>query len=162
MNFTLEISKKGIPCLWESGGGSSNTGNATIIAADNGQPIPPIYVKTRGDLSNEKHALIPVHPGAIVIIADHHRGDFEISVYRLGKNYEKKIIPGLPARSAGGFGTNPATPDREEFFWPAEKIAQFSQGEWDVDDWDVWEPAMEAAKEKATCYHCREPHYIAT
>lgn len=39
-----------------------------------------------------------------------------------------------------------------------EKVAEFSNGEWDNLP-QFLEDAVEAAMEKATCYHCREPHF---
>lgn len=41
-----------------------------------------------------------------------------------------------------------------------EKMYEFSWGEWDKEPPAYLEAAIQAAKEKATCYHCREPHFI--
>jgi len=39
-------------------------------------------------------------------------------------------------------------------------LAQYSMGEWDNEETaQEFAAAIAAAKEKATCYHCREPHY---
>lgn len=51
MNIELTITKKGLPALWESGGGATNTGSATIIAGPNGEKLVPIYVRRSGHLS---------------------------------------------------------------------------------------------------------------
>lgn len=138
--FELSISRTGIPCLWEEGGGWSNTGEAVIVTAPDASPMKPIYTRRRGSLACSKHALIPVSVGSIVIKAQHHRRDFSISVWRI------KQINGKTAK--------------------AEMIAEYSLGEWIFSQ----EPhpevaahlraAIEAAREKATCYHCREPHYV--
>ena len=71
MNKTvsIEISKKGIPCIWEAGGGWSNTGYATVIAGTHGEAKKAIYVRTYGDLACKDHALIPVQVGEYVINA---------------------------------------------------------------------------------------------
>jgi hypothetical protein len=129
----IERTKKGFPCLWESGGGFTNTGEATIIADKAGQPKRAIYVRKRGPLANENHALIPIAVGDYVISANHHRDDFEIFVYRITKILKEEVS--------------------------IEKIAEFSNGEWDNLP-QFLEDAVEAAMEKATCYHCREPHFI--
>lgn len=42
----------------------------------------------------------------------------------------------------------------------AEEVTEFSCGEWETDPPAFLHAAIEAAKEKATCYHCREPHFI--
>mgnify|MGYP001039798977 CR=1 FL=1 len=139
--FELTISRTGIPCLWEGGGGWSNTGESVIIAGPDASPAKPIYVRKSGSLACSNHALIPVGVGSIVIEAHHHRRDFSISVWQI------KQINGKTAK--------------------AEMIGEYSLGEWvfsaeprpEVVDHLI--PAVDAAWEKATCYHCREPHYVA-
>lgn len=94
MNKTvnIEISKKGIPCLWESGGGWSNTGYATVIAGTHGEAKKAIYVRTYGDLACNDHALIPVQVGEYVINAEHNRKEENIEVYQItGINLDDKI-----------------------------------------------------------------------
>ena len=152
----VERTKKGLPCLWEAGGGFTNTGEATIIASPSGGPKKPVYVRRRGHLANGQHALIPVAVGDYVICANHHRDDFEIFVYRITKILKEEAS--------------------------IEKIAEFFNGEWDNKDiervfaaWGAGDlesvndiddetynlcRAILAAEEKATCYHCREPHFI--
>ena len=137
--FELTISKTGIPCLWEQGGGWSNTGEAVIVTAPDASPIKPIYVRKSGSLACSNHALIPVNVGSVVIEAHHHRKDFFISVWQI-KSIDETA--------------------------KAEMIAEYSMGEWvfsqephpEVADHLL--AAVEAAQKKATCYHCREPHYI--
>lgn len=91
-NFTIEISKKGIPCLWESGGGWSNTGYATVIAGTHGEAKKAIYVRTYGDLACKDHALIPVKVGDYVINAENNRKEENIEVYQItGINLDSKI-----------------------------------------------------------------------
>jgi len=159
--FYLEISKRGIPCLWESGGGATNTGDAQIIAHGDGLRITPIYINRRGHLSCGDHALIPVGQCDVVIVADHHRGDFNIQCFDLDGRVQEEIIPGQPERSAGGFGTNPAIPEKRLPFMEGRLVSEFSNGEWDsLEGAGELQLAVDAAKEKALCYHCREPHYI--
>ena len=40
-----------------------------------------------------------------------------------------------------------------------ELVYEFSRGEWDKEPPAYLEAAVQAAMEKATCYHCREPHF---
>ena len=63
----IERTKKGLPALWERGGGYSNTGEATIIAGPNGKKKVPLYIRQRGTLACAHHALFVVHEGDIVI-----------------------------------------------------------------------------------------------
>ena len=135
--LTLKItrSKRGIPCLWERGGGYSNTGEARLICDIDGYPKKAIYIRKSGSLACEEHALIPVTKNDVVVKASHHRKDFEIEIYSISQ------IQGEEAH--------------------LELINSFSKGEWD-DNQDYWHtsPVVEAAMDKATCYHCREAFFI--
>lgn len=129
-------SKSGLPCLWESGGGMSNTGTAILVAAPDGSPKRPIYIRRSGSLACDDHALIPIRGGDLVIMANHHRGDFNITINKIiGINLEE---------------------DEAEL----EEINQFSMGEWDDELPEKLKAAIEAAKDKATDYHCRIPYWI--
>ena len=105
MKIRIEKTKKGYPALWEAGGGSTNTGEATIIAGKNGEAKQPIYIRRRGQLANCRHALIPVDVGDYTISAKHHRRDFEISVYRITEISKEEAS--------------------------IEKLREYSMGEWD-------------------------------
>jgi len=141
MQITIERTKKGLPALWEYGGGKTNTGYARIIANGDGSPKKPVYIRRRGPLANEDHALFIISPGDLVIQASHHREDFAIQILR---------IAGIRQDSEDGD------------IAILEQIYLYDMGEWDVDPPEYLLPAIEAAREKATCYHCRKPHYIAT
>lgn len=130
----VEKTKKGYPALWESGGGMTNTGHATIITTPDGGPKKPVYIRRRGTLSCGDHALFIVEVGDLVIEAGHHRLDFEVAVYRI------EAIDGKEARLS--------------------LLHEFSRGEWDVEPPASIMEAVEAAKEKATDYHCRRPYWI--
>ena len=137
----LTISKTVIPCLWEAGGGYTNTGSATIIAGKDGLPLRPIYIRERGSLACENHALIPVTAGCFVVEADHHREDFIIQTWRVLDIKDDTAQAELAWEySEGQFGE------------PASYIGKLLL--------QNLKAAMDAAVEKATCYHCRAPHYI--
>jgi len=145
----IERTKRGHPALWECGGGYTNTGFAQIVANPDGSPKHPVYIRRRGTLANAEHALFIVQPGDLIIQAEHHREDFNINVYRITNITEEEA--------------------------KLELLANYSQNQWDNEE---IEEAMEAVKqnnnhslyniayailianEKATCYHCREPHFI--
>lgn len=123
-----------LPALWERGGGYSNTGGATIITNGRGQPKRPVYIRRAGHLACDDHALFVVRPGDHVIRASHHRGDFWIRIQRI--------------EAIGEEAAELVT------------IATYDMGEWDRPEVAAqFEAAVEAAETKATCYHCREPHY---
>lgn len=135
----VETTKKGFPAVWEAGGGYTNTGEAIIVAGRDGQPKKPIYIRKRGQLANSKHALIPLVRGDYIIEANHHREDFEISVYRIIDFEEKE----------------------GNMFAIVEQVNCFDKNEWDKEPPTFLKSALETAMQKATCYHCREPHFIA-
>ena len=140
----IERSKKGLPVAWECGGGSTNTGSATIIAGPKGEALVPLYVRTRGDLSNGDHALFVVGKDYIVVHADQHRGDFEITVSRMTGEF-------FPAEQWGESREVAAM----------EALGVISRGEWTPGfDPEDFRAAIEAAKDKAECYHCRRPFYM--
>jgi hypothetical protein len=134
----IEKTKKGYHALWECGGGYTNTGYATVIAGKNGEKKKAIYVRGRGELANSNHALIIIKKGDYIVVAEHHREDFEIQILRV-----------LDFKEEEG-----------ETFAITEQAYEFSRGEWDAELPTYLQAAVEAAKEKATCYHCRSPHYI--
>lgn len=131
----IERTKRGLPALWEKGGGFTNIGSAQIVTGPDGKPLKPIYIRRRGSLACGRHALLVVQPGCYVIWASHRRRDFIIKVLSIADIQEKE-----------------ASCDVEYVF---------SRGEWDIEPISFLEAAIRAAKEKATCYHCRQPHYIA-
>lgn len=132
----IELSKKGLPCIWEEGGASSNTGSCTIIGDMNCRPKKPIYVATRGHLSNGNHALIPVKVNDIVVECSQWRKDYTINIYKIiGFNFEEqKAILKL--------------------------INLFDRNEWDYYLLQKYVDIVETAKSKAISYHCRTPYFI--
>jgi hypothetical protein len=134
----VERSKTGTPCLWEKGGGMTNTGSATLICDYIGAPKAPIYVKRSGQLACGQHALIPIDVGDLVVEASHHRGDFTIKVFRI---------------DAIGFEGDDDNARLVNHY-------TFDRGEWDKPLPAVLEAVVEAAKTKATTYHCRSAVWV--
>ena len=130
----IERTKKGFPAIWESGGGMTNTGHAFIITNADGGPKKPVYIRRRGSLACDNHALFIVEIGDLVIEASHHRLDFEIAVYRI------EAIDSEEARLS--------------------LLHEFSCGEWDIEPPASIMEAVEAAERKATDYHCRVPYWF--
>lgn len=79
----VKKSKKGIPCVWECGGGYTNTGGATIVGDYKGRPKKPLYIKSYGELACRDHALIPIRAGDIIIDLDRHHDIYDISWYQV-------------------------------------------------------------------------------
>lgn len=83
VNLKLCHSRSGLPCLWECGGGYTNTGSAAIITDKNSYPKRAIYVRTHGDLCNGDHALIPISVGDKIILAETHREKVTLVVLKI-------------------------------------------------------------------------------
>jgi len=135
--LAIERTKKGYPALWESGGGYRNTGDAVIVAGKDGQPKKAVYIRRRGELANAPHALVALENGDYIVEAHHHRCDFTIELFK---------VLGFEEREG-------------EMFALVERVTRFDKGEWDAEFPPYLEAAVEAAVEKATCYHCRQPHF---
>jgi len=144
----IERTKKG-PAMWEKGGGLSECGESTIIAGKDGRPKKPIR---RGCLANCRHALIPVEEGDYIINAFHNDAfhdmveDCDITIYR---------ITGFEEYRGERYAV-------AEYF--NDKCNYLEQICYDYPEWEeplpaFLEDAVRAAMEKATCYHCREPHF---
>jgi len=133
----IDKTKKGYLAAWECGGGMTNTGRAVIVCGPAGEKLKPVYYRRRGHLACNEHGLFILKPGYHLIFANHHRGDFHIDV--------QKIVS-LHA-------------DNEKPYALVELVCNFSKGEWDKEPPEELKPAIEAAKAKARCYHCRNLHY---
>ena len=155
----LEITKRGLPAIWENGGGSTHTGFSQVIAGENGERLSPIYVRRSGSLSCSNHALFVIKEGMVIIESNHHREDFT------GKILRVKKIEKVPCSRIHTADTAPCyiCEDRGwNFEATVELVAEFSQGEWSIEVPENLLPALNAGAEKALCYHCREPHFIET
>ena len=149
----IERTKKGWPALWESGGGYSNTGEATIIAGPNGEKKVPLYIRRRGTLACAHHALFVVHEGDIMIQSSQHRGDFRHRVYRLvAIRADEAELELIAEFSRGQWDTGPLGQQLEADF------ARMAAGEPPTMELSV---AVDMAEAKATAYHCRNVYYYA-
>ena len=136
----LERTETGVPVAWEEGGGYSDTGRARVWALPDGRPPCPVYVRKRGYLPNDRHALVPVFPGTFCVEVARQREDFEVKVWRVKEvrqNDEFRLVAEL------------------------ELVTEFSRGEWSSPLPDELKDAVEAAKSKAFCYYCKKPHFTS-
>ena len=76
-------SKSGLACLWECGGGLTNTGGARLVSSPTGKPKRAIHIRTHGDLCNDNHALIPVKVGDCVVSVDRHWDRVSVKIERI-------------------------------------------------------------------------------
>jgi hypothetical protein len=144
--ITIDTTKRGFAAMWESGGGLTSGGSATIITGRNGEPRRPVYMPRGGHLACGNHALITVHEGFYIVHAGVSRGTrSSASIQRIVK-VSVKDIDG----------------ERWEATADVEEVNTFSRGEWDKPLDEKFVPAVEAAFRKAGSYHCRSAYYIDT
>lgn len=135
----LERTRSGRPAKFEAGGAySTAAGIATIVCGPHGEKMLPTYIKKTGPRANGDHALFVVFPGTLFVEAIREGDEFNISVYKI-----KEI-----AETDGKFEA------------VTIKILEGNGGIWDKEHLhERFADAIEAAKKKAGCYHCREIHY---
>jgi hypothetical protein len=145
-SITIDATKRGIPAIWETGGGLTSGGSATIIAKADGTKPRAVYVRTRGHLSRGPHALVCVHEGFYLVHAGVGRGVRQSArIERIVKTSVKDIHG-----------------EKFEATAEVEVVNTFSRGEWDKPLEAKFEAAVEAAFGKALTYHCRRAVYIDT
>jgi hypothetical protein len=151
MMVEIVRTRDGRPAAWEAGGGFSSTGHAVIVAGPRGEALPAAYVRRAGSLACAEHALIAVTPECVVVTAEHHRGDYTISVRRVVAGPDGPEIGPVVVEYRQGVWTQ-----ADGFALPAP------DGPLAIDGGSPpFSAAVAAAVAKAACYHCREPHFVA-
>lgn len=130
------MSKTGLPCLWESGGGDVNTGHALLITDEKGGKKTPIYIKTYGDIRNKEHALIPIQ-----------KGDNVVYLFR-GRNYYY-----IEIREINEIDTKKKTAE-----YTVKHI--FKNDAWDAEIDECFKFPINAAKKKSNDIDCKTPYYV--
>lgn len=115
----------------------TNTGDAEVICGLSGKNLFPYYIPRSGHLACGVRAYFSVPEAVIRISFPHHRGDGDVDI----RKFSTRLVPyGIVL---------------DEFkIWsgrPENLPLRFKQ----------YSRAVSVAIEKAQCYHCREPHYIA-
>lgn len=145
-----KTARKGYPCYWEQGGGFRNTGEASIICNKAGLPKKPIYIRNKGHLANSQHALLPVEIGDFIINAKHWRKNFEIRINKVVE-IEKQIK---------SYEFEGEIKYYHDWYAIIEEVYFYDNGNWNAELPAFLEDAVKVSMDKATCYHCREPHYV--
>lgn len=84
IKLDISLSKRGIPCLNESGGAYNHKGSAQIIANKHGNKKRPLIVFSHGYLACNNHAVIPVRTEDLVFLAStSDRKEVEVKVYKI-------------------------------------------------------------------------------
>lgn len=136
-SILINITKSGLPSISECGGGSTNTGYARIISSINGKRKKPIYIPSRGQLSNSDHAWFIIKENEIIITVSHHKKDFEIKVLKV-----KEIINNPKIKKIN-----------------VELIEHYEKETQNDYQNSLYVEAIKAAIDKSVTYHCRIPFY---
>lgn len=119
--------------LFECGGGKTNTGEATIVCSEDGLPLTPVEIYTRGHLSNGDHARFLVTKAVEITVNSRHQ--CTITEYSVNR-----------------FGNNAYVKDTEIWQGKIESLPEL---------FGKFENAVKVAYTKCRTYHCRSAHYIS-
>jgi len=172
-SIEVALTKSGLFAAWESGGGMTNTGTATIIANQDGSPKKPVFVRTGGHLSNSDHALFIVRERDVIIKVSRHRDDIDLKILEIKKFKEVKnywfVCPKCGSRSVnhGNKCYGCLYESKEEF--PTEykdsKFEAVLEIVWESEYNNIseapqkFQEAVKAAVDKSYDYHCRTPYF---
>ena len=143
-SITIDTTKRGLPAVWESGGGYTSKGGAVVITKPDGSKPRAVYVRRGGHLASGDHALVVVREGYYLVRVGISRGDRSSgSIEQIVETSVKDI-----------YG------ERFEASATVKVVNTFSEGSWDKPLDAKLEAAVEAAFRKASIYHCRSAVYI--
>ncbi len=142
MKIPIERSRNDMPCLWESGGKYPVAAKVRIIAAPDGSRKKAIFVRKRGDLACQNHALIPIAVG-----------DITVSMFRANIDVSGEVSY-VRSIDFQDFATTQIA-----YMFTGTLIDDKLEGTWYPDLPPFLQPAVEAAFNKLQDYHCREVYY---
>ncbi len=128
--FSIVVTAKGYPAIWESGGRDTFGGSSTIICGQNAEKLQAIT--TLRD-RNGRHALFIVRPGLIIVNVTKEYFETNIGIYKI-------MEVDIKSRFAIGKKINSCQ----------------SLFKWDVPLLKCFEPVVDAAIEVARTYNCNE------
>ena len=143
----------GIPCVWEEGGADMASGYALLIADKDGSKKAPVLCLHDKDVSNGKHALVPVAEGDLILLGVMKKLDeTEMcciigSVTRIDTKDERVLVAVSPAVCAQATSDDP---NDIEIQYTDESLS-FINAE---------HPVMRAGMERVQEKFCHEPKYV--
>ena len=140
-----------IPCVWEEGGADMVSGYALLIADKNGNKKAPVLCLHDKDVSNGKHALVPVAEGDLILLGVMKQLDETQmcciigSVTRISDAKNERIVIAIsPAVCAQ------ATSDDPEVQYTDDSLAFIDENH----------PLLQAALTRVQEKFCHEPIYV--
>lgn len=152
----ITMSKHNFPCMWEKGGQLDEfNGSSTIICDEFGNMTKPLFIRRKGQLSCSEHALIIIHKNYVIIEVLYQEQNMLLSINILkivGLNIEKSIAE---------------TECVERLLFPYYLESDISDAEERIENAcdnnskiTIYKKAIISAYKKATCFHCKKPHFI--
>lgn len=177
---------RGKAALWEKGGMTpEGKGYAQILANSIGKPLSPIFIKSKGSIENQEHALFPVNEGFYIINVVKLEYDLTVeikSIQTITDGVDECPFNETPSLNSPGFQCKMCgaiyIPHNEEYAeglrWTSihptgfvsnkkllvEVTNKFKNDKWDLKPESYLLPALRAAISKAFCLNCRESHYM--
>ena len=143
----------GIPCVWEEGGADMASGYALLIADKDGNKKAPLLCLHDKDVSNGKHALVPVTEGDLILLGVMKKLDetemccIVGSVIRIDTKDERVLIAVSPAVCAQATSDDP---NDIEIQYTDESLSFINA------EHQMMRAGMERVQEK----FCHEPKYV--
>lgn len=135
----ISRTQKGYPAVWEKGGALTNSGKSQVVTGPRGERLAPIFVRTKGHLANEEHALFIVRPGYFVVRAGWHRNEIWVFIVKLESFENDKAKASTVVDWEG-------------------TMEDFNSGKHSIPPQFI--EAAKAALKKSQEYHCRRPFYF--
>ncbi len=89
----IEISKKGIPCVWETSDFSNGIGFSLVVANFTGEKKKALYIPKKSNIPRFNTALIPIKLGDVIVKVSFFDSKLNIKVYSiLNIEMDKKLI----------------------------------------------------------------------
>lgn len=143
----------GLPCVWEEGGADMISGYALLVADKNGNKKAPVLCLHDKDVSNGKHALVPVESGDLILLGVMRRLDETQmcciigSVTRIDTKDGRALIAVSPAACARN-GVD--DPNELEIQYADDSLSFI----------DIGNPLLEAGLTRVQEKFCHEPIYV--
>ena len=142
----------GLPCVWEEGGADMASGYALLVADKNGNKKAPLICLHDKDVSNGKHALMPVAEGDLILLGVMKKFDDETqmcciigAVTRIDAAKDERVLITIsPAFCAQVVNDDP------EVQYTDDSLAFIDAGH----------PLLQAGMERVQERFCHEPKYV--
>jgi hypothetical protein len=138
LTMRIEQSSKGLPVVWERGGMQNDgTGVAVVVGNHRGERKKPIFIRSKGKLVCDNHALFVVKPGDVLVESFcSDRRIASVFIYRVDNV------------------------DRDALKAELSVLNEFTGYRWCEPVPEMFDEIINAGILKATTHNCRAPVYV--